>query len=255
MLLIGFCLSSKHLCHIWSQNMVCHSLNVGAVLMESFELIAEPREDMGKGASRRLRREGKIPAVVYGAAKDAASIMISHNEIFHHLENEAFYSHILTLQVGKTKERVVLKDLQRHPYKPVVLHLDLLRVNENEKLTMRVPLHFINEITCVGVKAGGVISHVMSELEISCLPKDLPEYIEIDMAEIDLGEGIHLADLKMPEGSEIAALMHGGDASQIVATVHLPKVVKEVEDDIAEVDAEAEGDADATPDEGADAGE
>ncbi|MFT5425711.1 MAG: large subunit ribosomal protein L25 [Gammaproteobacteria bacterium] len=220
--------------------------------MESFELIAEPREDMGKGASRRLRREGKIPAVVYGAAKDAASIMISHNEIFHHLENEAFYSHILTLQVGKTKERVVLKDLQRHPYKPVVLHLDLLRVDENEKLTMRVPLHYINETTCIGVKTGGgVISHVMSEIEISCLPKDLPEYIEIDMAEIDLGEGIHLADLKMPEGTEIAALMHGGDDSQIVATVHLPKVAKEVAKD----DEAAEGDAEATPDEGADAGE
>lgn len=219
--------------------------------MESFELNAEPREDMGKGASRRLRREGKIPAVVYGAAKDAASIMISHNEIFHHLENEAFYSHILTLQVGKTKERVVLKDLQRHPYKQVVLHLDLLRVDKDEKLTMRVPLHFINETTCIGVKTGGgVISHVMSELEISCLPKDLPEYIEIDMAEIDLGGGIHLADLKMPEGTEIAALMHGGDASQIVATVHLPKIVIEVEDDVAEVDAAAEGDAAATPDAG-----
>ena len=224
--------------------------------MESFELIAEPREGMGKGASRRLRREGKIPAIVYGAAKDAASIMISHNEIFHHLENEAFYSHILTLQVGKTKERVVLKDLQRHSYKPVVLHLDLLRVDEKEKLTMRVPLHFINEATCVGVKTGGgVISHVMNELEISCLPKDLPEYIEVDMAEIDLGEGIHLADLKMPEGAEIAALIHGGDASQIVVTVHLPKVAKEVEDDVAEVDAAAEADVAATPDEGADAGE
>lgn len=224
--------------------------------MESFELIAEPREDMGKGASRRLRREGKIPAVVYGSAKDAVSIMISHNEIFHHLENEAFYSHILTLRLGKTKERVVLKDLQRHPYKPVVLHLDLLRVDEKEKLTMRVPLHFINETTCIGVKTGGgVISHVMNELEISCLPKDLPEYIEVDMAEIDLGEGIHLADLKMPEGAEIAALMHGGDASQIVVTVHLPKVIKEVEDDVAEVDAEAEADAAAAPDAGADAGE
>ncbi len=217
--------------------------------MESFELIAEPREDVGKGASRRLRREGKIPAVVYGAAKAAASIMISHNEIFHHLENEAFYSHVLTLQVGNVKEKVVLKDLQRHPYRPAVLHMDLLRVNENEKLTMRVPLHFINEITCVGVKTGGVISHVMNELEISCLPKDLPEYIEVDMAEINLGEGAHLVDLEMPKGVEIVALMHGGDAGQIIATVHLPKVAKEVEDSVAEADA-AEN-----PDEGADAGE
>lgn len=227
--------------------------------METFEIIAEPREDMGKGASRRLRREGKVPGVVYGAGKDAMSIMVQHNEISHHLEDEAFYSHILTLQVGKAKEKVVLKDLQRHPYKPTILHLDLLRVDENEKLTIRVPLHFINEDKCIGVKSGGgVISHVMADLEISCLPKDLPEYIEVDLAEIDLGEGIHLTDLKLPEGSEIAALLHGGDAAQIVVTVHAPKVVIEVEDEImdeAGAEAEAEGDTEATPDEGADADE
>jgi len=229
--------------------------------METFEIIAEPREDMGKGASRRLRRDGKVPGVVYGANKDAASIMVSQNEIMHHLEDEAFYSHILTLQVGKTKEKVVLKNLQRHPYKPVVLHLDLLRVDENETLTMRVPLHFINEDKCIGVKeGGGVVSHVITDLEIVCLPKDLPEYIEVDLAEVNVGEGIHLSDLKLPEGSEIAALLHGGDAAQIVATVHIPKVVVEVEDELvdeAEVeagDAEA-GDVEATPDEGADADE
>ncbi|RKZ43851.1 MAG: 50S ribosomal protein L25 [Gammaproteobacteria bacterium] len=229
--------------------------------METFEIIAEPREDMGKGASRRLRREGKVPGVVYGANKDAASIMVKQNEIFHHLENEAFYSHILTLQVGKAKEKVVLKDLQRHPYKALVLHLDLLRVDENETLTMRVPLHFINEDICIGVKQdGGVVSHVMTDLEIVCLPKDLPEYIEVDVAEVNVGEGIHLSDLKLPEGTEIAALLHGGDAAQIVATVHIPKVIVEIEDELVdevegeEGDAEA-GDAEATPDEGADAGE
>jgi large subunit ribosomal protein L25 len=226
--------------------------------METFEIIAEPREDMGKGASRRLRREGKVPGVVYGANKDAASIMVQQNEMFHHLENEAFYSHILTLQVGKAKEKVVLKDLQRHPYKPLVLHLDLLRVDENETLTMRVPLHFINEDTCIGVKQdGGVVSHVMTDLEIICLPKDLPEYIEVDVAEVNVGEGIHLSDLKLPEGTEIAALLHGGDAAQIVATVHIPKVIVEVEDEIVdEAGEEAEADdAEATPDEGADADE
>ena len=229
--------------------------------METFEIIAEPREDMGKGASRRLRREGKVPGIVYGANKDAASIMVKQNEIFHHLENEAFYSHILTLQVGKAKEKVVLKDLQRHPYKALVLHLDLLRVDENETLTMRVPLHFINEDICIGVKQdGGVVSHVMTDLEIVCLPKDLPEYIEVDVAEVNVGEGIHLSDLKLPEGTEIAALLHGGDAAQIVATVHIPKVIVEIEDELVdevegeEGDAEA-GDAEATPDEGADAGE
>ena len=233
--------------------------------MEKFKIIAELREDMGKGASRRLRREGKVPGVVYGAEKDATSIMVVQNEIMHHLENEAFYSHILTLQVGKKKEKVVLKDLQRHPYKAVVLHLDLQRIDENEKLTMRVPLHFVNEDICVGVKQdGGVVSHVMTDLEISCLPKDLPEYIEVDLAEVNVGEGIHLSDLKMPEGAEIAALMHGGDAVRTVATVHIPKVVIEIEDELVdEVDAEAEAEAGAeagaeeatATDEGADADE
>ncbi len=215
--------------------------------MKQFEIIAEPREDMGKGASRRLRREGKVPGVVYGAKKDATSIMMAQNEIMHHLENEAFYSHILTLQVGKKKEKVVLKNLQRHPYKAVVLHLDLQRIDENEKLTMRVPLHFVNEDICVGVKQdGGVVSHVMTDLEISCLPKDLPEYIEVDLAEVNVGEGIHLSDLKMPEGAEIAALMHGGDAVRTVATVHIPKVVIEVEDElVGEAEAEAEVEAEA----------
>ncbi len=235
--------------------------------MEQFEIIAEPREDMGKGASRRLRREGKVPGVVYGAQKDANSIMMSQNEIMHHLENEAFYSHILTLQVGKKKEKVVLKDLQRHPYKPVVLHVDLQRIDENVKLTMRVPLHFVNEDRCIGVKQdGGVVSHVMTDLEIICLPKDLPEYIEVDLAEVNVGEGIHLSDLKMPEGVEIAALIHGGDAAQTVATVHIPKIVIEVEDELvdeAEAEAEAEAAAEAeagaegatATDEGADADE
>ncbi len=230
--------------------------------METFEIIAELREDMGKGASRRLRREGKVPGVVYGAAKDAVLIMVQQNQISHHLEDEAFYSHILTLQVGKAKEKVVLKDLQRHPYKPIILHLDLLRVDENEKLTMRVPLHFINEDKCLGVKQGGVVSHVITDIEIICFPKDLPEYIEVDLAEVNLGEGIHLYNLKLSEGSEIAALLHGGDSTQIVATVHIPKVVVEVEDELEEeageeeagVEAE-EGDVEATPDEGADADE
>jgi len=231
--------------------------------MKQFEIIAEPREDMGKGASRRLRREGKVPGVVYGADKGATSIMMVQNEIMHHLENEAFYSHILTLQVGKAKEKVVLKDLQRHPYKPIILHLDLQRIDEKEKLTMRVPLHFIHEDKCIGVKeGGGVVSHVMTDLEISCLPKDLPEYIEVDLADVNVGEGIHLADLKLPEGTEIAALMHGGDASRTVATVHIPKVIVEPEDELVDeaeaeaADAEAEaGDVEATPEEGADADE
>ena len=192
--------------------------------METFELIAEKREDVGKGASRRLRRDGKLPGIVYGTDKDATMITMDHNEVMHHLEHEAFYSHILTLQIGKDKEKVVLKDLQRHPYKRSLLHIDLQRVSENEALTMRVPLHFVNEEKCVGVKTGGgVISHNMTEVEIVCLPKDLPEYVEVDMLEVNIGDTIHLNNLKLPEGVQLYALLHGGDEAQPVASVHLPK--------------------------------
>ena len=196
--------------------------------MNQLELNAELREDMGKGASRRLRRTGKLPGVVYGADKDATSITLDHDEVVHKLEHEAFYSSILTLNVGKTKDKVVLKDLQRHPFKPFILHIDLQRISETEKLTMRIPLHFINEDKCVGVKqSGGVISHVTTELEISCLPKDLPEYIEIDMAEVNLNETIHLGDIKLPEGVESYTLLHGGDATAPIVSVHIPKEVEE----------------------------
>lgn len=200
--------------------------------METFTIIAEHRESYGKSVSRRLRRNGKVPGVVYGNAEEAESIVMNHNEIAHHLQSEAFHSHILTLQIGKKKEKVVLKDVQHHAFKLSILHIDLQRIDEKEQLTMRVPLHFINEAICVGVKLkGGVISHVMTDLEITCLPANLPEYIEIDMAEIDIGEGIYLADINMPEGTEISALLHGGDPKQIVVNVHMPKVVKEVEEE------------------------
>ncbi len=209
--------------------------------MNEFELIAEPREDMGKGASRRLRRAGKLPGVVYGSEKDAAAITLDHNDLAHHLENEAFYSHILTLKIGKNKDKVVLKDLQRHPYRRQILHIDLQRISEKEKLTMRVPLHFINEDKCVGVKQdGGVISHVMTEIEITCLPKDLPEFIDIDMAEIILNQTIHLGDLSLPEGVESYILARGGDPMSPVVSVHIPKAVVEEEEIAEEEDLLAE---------------
>lgn len=192
--------------------------------MNQFELVAEVRTDVGKGASRRLRREGKLPGIVYGTDKEASMITLEHNQVMHNLEHEAFYSHILTLKVGDDTEKVVLKDLQRHPYKRSLLHIDLLRINENETLTMRVPLHFLNEEKCAGVKmGGGIISHLLTDIDIVCLPKDLPEYLEVDMLEVGLGETLHLSDLKLPEGVQIHSLLHGGDASQPVASVHAPK--------------------------------
>ena len=203
--------------------------------MDQFELIAEPREDVGRGASRRLRRSGKLPGIIYGADKEATSISLNHDDVQHHLEQEAFYSHILTVSLGKEKQKVVLKDLQRHPFKPWLLHIDLQRISDTEELTMRVPIHFINEVKCIGVKqSGGVISHIMTEIEITCLPKDLPEYIEIDLAEVDVGETIHMSDLKFPEGVKAYATAHGGDTSAPVVSVHMPRVVTEEEEEVSE---------------------
>ncbi len=206
--------------------------------MNEFELVAEKRKDVGKGASRRLRHAGKLPGIVYGTDKEPTMITMDHNVVMHSLENEAFYSHILTLNVGKDSEKVVLKDLQRHPYKNILLHIDLLRINENEALTMRVPIHFINEEKAVGVKqGGGVVSHVMTEIDIVCLPKDLPEYIQVDMSGVNLDETVHLSDLVLPEGVQIYSLLHGGEDSQPVAAIHAPKA--SVADDAEDAAVEA----------------
>jgi len=196
--------------------------------MKPFEINAETRNDTGKGASRRLRRAGKIPGVLYGSKKDPVPVQFNQNEMKKHLEQETFYSHVLTLNLDGSSEKVVIKDLQRHPYKPQVLHLDFLRIDESERLTMRVPIHFVNEEKCVGVKLeGAVISHLMTELEIVCLPKDLPEYIEIDLADMHVGTTLHLSDLKVPAGVEISALVHGGDASQPIVSVHVQRGITE----------------------------
>ena len=191
--------------------------------MNVFEIAAESRADQGKGASRRLRREGRVPAILYGAGKDPELLSLVHSRVLRHLEHEAFYSHLITLEIGGRQEKVVLRDLQRHPAKPIIMHMDFQRVDASRKLHMHIPLHFINEDTCVGVKTGGGnISHQMVEVEITCLPQHLPEYIEVDMAEMEIGAVIHLSDLKLPEGVELTALSHGDVAEHDspVVTVH-----------------------------------
>jgi large subunit ribosomal protein L25 len=214
--------------------------------MNKFEINAEPRADKGKGASRRLRRTGKVPGILYGGAMDATPITLDHDDLAHHLEHEAFYSHILTLNIGGEKQKVVLKDLQRHPFKPRIQHMDLQRVSETEKLTMRIPIHFTNEDKCIGIKqGGGVASHIMTEIEVRCLPADLPEYIEVDMAGINLGDTIHLGDLKLPDRVESYSLAHGGDPFSPVVSVHIPKLVVEEEEVVAEAAAAVEGEAEA----------
>ena len=178
--------------------------------MNVFEITAESRADQGKGASRRLRHAGKVPAILYGGDKAPETLTLEHSQVLRHLEHEAFYSHLLTLNIGERKEKVVLKDLQRHPGKPIIMHMDFQRVDPSRKLHMHIPLHFTNEDKCVGVKiGGGSISHQMVEVEVTCMPKDLPEYIEVDMAEIEAGQVLHLTNLKLPEGVELSALAHG----------------------------------------------
>lgn len=192
---------------------------------EDFILNAEVREDAGKGASRRLRRlAGRIPGIVYGGTKKPTNISIEHKELVRHLEQESFYSHIITLKIGDKSENVILKDLQRHPAKTALLHADFMRVLKTKPITVSVPLHFLNEEICKGVKVGaGTISHTMTQLEVSCLPADLPEFIEVDLTDVDLGQILHISDLKLPKGVESVALSHGADHDLPVVTVNKPK--------------------------------
>jgi large subunit ribosomal protein L25 len=194
-----------------------------------FELEAELRNDIGRGASRRLRQANKIPAVIYGADKEAVTLALDHNKTMHALSHEAFYSHILTLNMGKTKEKVILKALQRHPVKPRIQHIDFLRISANQKLHMHVPLHFKGEEQAPGVKEGGVISHHMNDVEVSCLPADLPEFIEVDLSQFQLNQTLHITELKLPKGVELVALAHGAEGHDLpVASLHVPRVVEEV---------------------------
>lgn len=186
-----------------------------------FVLNAEPRGDQGKGASRRLRRQGKVPAILYGAGREPTPIALNHSELLKQLEHEAFYSHVLTVNLGGSTEKAVLRDLQRHPAKPLILHVDLQRVAEGEKIRVHVPLHFINEANCVGVKqGGGVLTHNLVEVEVQCLPQDLPEFIEVDVTNLNVGEAIHLSELVLPAGVELVELLHGAEHDNAVVAVH-----------------------------------
>mgnify|MGYP000278733458 FL=1 len=195
--------------------------------MTNFALNAEVRSDLGKGASRRLRRnESLVPAVIYGGEKPAQSISLLAKDLAKLLENEAAFSHVLTLNVAGANESVVIKALQRHPAKGFVLHADFVRVVAGQKLSAHVPLHFINEATSVGVKQqGGEVSHTISEVEVSCQPQDLPEFIEVDLAKVEVGQIVHLSDLKLPKGVELVQLAHGNDLA--VANIHASRVKDE----------------------------
>ena len=206
-----------------------------------FEFVAKDRNLSGSSAARAVRREGNIPAVVYGGSAEPQSIVLVHNEVNNHLSHEAVYSHILDLNIDGKIEKTVLKGIQRHPSRAQILHMDFMRVDENQVMKFNVPLHFINEDECVGVKAGGVITHAMVDIEVSCLPAALPEYIEVDLGSIDIGGAVHLTDVVLPEGVASVVLAQTGDHDYTVAQVVKTRVEDDLDDE--EVDS-AEGAAD-----------
>ncbi len=195
--------------------------------MSIFELEAESRSDMGKGASRRLRRDGKVPAVMYGGDADPQSITLVHSEVIKRLDHEGFYSHILTVNVDGKASKAVLRDMQRHPSKPVVMHMDFQRVETNKPIRVNVPLHFEGEDIAPGVKAGGLVTHEMIDVELEVLPRHLPEFISVDISGLEIGDALHLTDLKLPESGELVELARGEGHDQPVVSIHAPRVVEE----------------------------
>ncbi len=192
-----------------------------------FEFVAESRGQSGKSAARRARRTGSVPAVIYGGHREPQMLLLSHNEVIKHLSHEAVYSHVLDVSVDGAVEKAVLKGVQRHPAKFQVLHLDFLRVNMSELLKVHVPLHFINESTSVGGKKGGIVTHAMIDVEVSCLPAALPDYIEVDLSGLDIGDSAHLSDIVLPVGVEIIALAQGAEYDHPVASMMASKASKD----------------------------
>jgi large subunit ribosomal protein L25 len=191
-----------------------------------FELSAEVRTAAGKAGARRLRRDAKVPAILYGGGKSPLPLALDEPRLMKQLGNEATYSHVLTLKLGDQTERAVLKELQRHPYKQQILHVDLQRVTATQRVQVHVPLHFVGQEVAPGVKEqGGVVTHHLVDVEVSCLPQDLPEFIEVDVSHLRAGEVVHLSDLKLPSG--VALVAHGADAAAPVAAIQHARGVVE----------------------------
>ena len=238
-------------------------------MAKEFDLIADYREDQGKGASRRLRREGKVPAIIYGAGRPPRSITFDHNKVNQQLDNESFYSSILNVKVGEKSQAAILKDVQRHPAKRVIMHIDLQRIVEDQAIKMNVPIHYVGEEDAPGVReGGGTVTKRVNDVEVTCLPKDLPEYLELDISHLELDEMMYITDIKMPEGVEIVGLAQAADEqAQPIVSIHFihEEIIEEEvpeedlegvegeegeEGEAPEGDAAAEGDAEAeTPDE------
>lgn len=204
-------------------------------MASSFEFSAESRSGAGSGAARALRRAGKVPGVLYGGGKAPVLFSLVQIDVAKKLENEGVYSHILTLNIDGKDESTILKALQRHPSKSTILHMDFQRVSEAEKIRVHVPIHFIGESVSVGVKKGGVVTHNFVDVEVSCLPADIPEFIEVDLSEVDLGQSVHLSEVKVASGVEIYALVHGSEQDLVVASIQSGRIadsVQPVEEDV-----------------------
>ena len=213
-------------------------------MSDEFNLIAEMRDDRGKGASRRLRRQGKVPAIIYGAGREPRALMFDHNKVLRELENASFYSSILTIKVGDESRAAIVKDIQRHPAKKLILHIDFQRIVEDEKIRMQIPIHFLGEEDAIGVKiGGGSVSRLMTELEVSCLPKDLPEFLEVDISELELDQMLHVSNISLPAGVEISEIV----LEQDQAIVSIAEIKEIIEEEIIEGEGE-EGDTETTSD-------
>jgi len=201
----------------------------------TYKLDAEMRDDLGKGASRRLRREHKIPAVLYGAGRPAWSLTLKENQLMRNLQEEAFYAAIIDLTLEGKTQKVFLRDLQRHPAKPFVLHVDLQRVRDDVEMTVVLPIHYLNEETSAGVKMGGQVIRNAVDIEVICLPGNLPEYIEVDLTDLEMGDSLHLSDIKMPEGVVSTELAQGEDHDQAIVTIVAPKAAQDEGEESSEV--------------------
>jgi len=231
-------------------------------MAEKFDLIAEIREDSGKGASRRLRRQDKVPAIIYGAGRPPRSLTFDHNKVLQELANESFYSSVLNIKVGEKSQAAIVKDVQRHPAKPRVMHLDFQRIVEDQVIRMNVPIHLVGADIAIGVKdGGGTVSQMRNDVEVICLPKHLPEYLDLDISELELDGLMFLTDIPLPEGVEIPELAQEVEQAQPIVSIHIIKeeiIEEEVEEGIEgeEIEGEegeptAEGEAPAeSPDEG-----
>ena len=230
-------------------------------MSKDFDLVAEIREDRGKGASRRLRHQGLVPAIIYGAGRPPRALTFKHSKVIRQLENESFYSSILNIQVNEKNQAAILKDIQRHPSKPLIMHMDFQRIVEDERIRMNVPIHYTNADEAVGVKQeGGSVSQLISDIEVSCFPKDLPEFFEVDIQNLGLNEMLHISDIKLPEGVEIPILAQGPEQDrpivsiQFIKEVVIEEEVEEIEDELVEgeeAEAEAEGEEGAAGEGGA----